>query len=149
MLQALPELVLMLRWQPAELRIVLQGALLFSGRHIFVTTQPVAGVTLLLSPVLRLSWRLLLAVWLALRGLVSLSRRVVTILLGRAENGNGKHGGETCRHQSHRHMSRSFQVSRLSFPRIFNIGSINSGSIVNPVSRFAIATFLLRDNYFL
>ena len=140
MLQALPELVLMLRRQPAELRIVLQGALLFSRRHIFVTTQPVAGVTLLLSPVLRLSWRLLLAVWLALRGLVSLSRGVVRHLLRRGGRGKSKHGGDTCCHQSHRHMSRSFQVSRLRFPRIFNSGSINSGSIVNPVSRFAIAT---------
>src|ERR1700737_1984265 len=105
MLQALPELVLMLRRQPAELRIVLQGALLFSGRHIFVTTQPVASVTLLLSPVLRLSWRLLLAVWLVLRGLVSLSRGVVRHLLRRGERGKRKHGGHTCCHQSDRHLS--------------------------------------------
>ena len=121
MLQTLPELVLMLRRQPAELRIVLQGPFLFSGGHIFITTQPVTRVPLLLTRALRLSWRLLLAVWLALWSLVSLSRRVVTILLHRAGSRKSKHGGETCCHQHLRQMPRSCQVSRLLFPGICTV----------------------------
>ncbi len=113
MLQALPELLLLRRRQPPELGIVLQHTFLFVGRQILVTTQPVARVTLLLPRTWRLSWRLLLGVWLALQGLVSLSRRLVSILLRRAGRGKVKHGGYTCHCQPSRHMFRAFQLSRL------------------------------------
>ncbi len=115
MLQALPELLLLRRRQTPELGIVLQHTFLFVGRQILVTTQPVARVTLLLPRALRWSWHLLLTVWLALGGLVSLSRRVVSIFLRRAGRGKSKHGSYPCRCQPSRQMSRTFQLSPRSF----------------------------------
>jgi hypothetical protein len=109
MLQALAELLLMLRRQPAELRIVLERPLLFVGRQILVTTQPVAGVALLSPRALRWSWRRLLAVWLAWRGLISLRRRMVIISLRRARRGKSEHGCYRCRRQPLRHLSHWFQ----------------------------------------
>jgi hypothetical protein len=44
---------------------------------------------------------------------------VVSILLRRRRRDKSKHGGDTSCHQPARHLSRSFQVSRLRFPRIF------------------------------
>ena len=107
----------MLRRQPAELRIVLQGPLLFSCGHILVPTQPVACVALLLPSALRLARRLLLMAWRALWGLVSLTRSVVRIFLRRAGRGESKHSGYACRCQPFRDMSPSFQISRLLFPQ--------------------------------
>ena len=46
MLQSLPQLLLTLRRQTAECRIVAQGALLFSGRQILVPAQPVTSMSL-------------------------------------------------------------------------------------------------------
>ena len=44
MLQALAKLLLLLGWQVAKRRIVLQRPLLFRRRQIFVLAQPVPGV---------------------------------------------------------------------------------------------------------
>ncbi len=44
MLQAVPQPGLLLRRQPAELRIIFEGAALLCGRHILVMAKPVSGV---------------------------------------------------------------------------------------------------------
>jgi hypothetical protein len=114
MLQTLPELLL-LRWrQPPELGIVLQHTFLFVGRHIFVTTQPVARV----SRALRRSRRLLLTSWLVLRDWASGSGLLVSIFLCHAGRGKGKHRRNNGQCQAFRQIPRMFQVSRLLFPRI-------------------------------
>jgi hypothetical protein len=58
-LQTLPQLLLPLRRQVLKLPVVLQCAFLFPGWKVFVTSQPIAGMALLLMslPLLRL-WRL-------------------------------------------------------------------------------------------
>lgn len=109
MLQPLPELFLMLGRQPAELRIALQSPFLLPGRHVLVTTQPVARVAGLSPYVLGLTRRRLLAAGRALLGLVSLPRCVGAISLRSAGSGKGKHGGYASRRQPLREMFRSFQ----------------------------------------
>jgi hypothetical protein len=44
MLQPLPQLRLLLRGKPAELRIVFERAALLRRRQIFIAAQPVSGV---------------------------------------------------------------------------------------------------------
>jgi hypothetical protein len=106
----------MLRRQPTELGIVLQCPLLFVGRHILVTAQPVARVAGWPPHTLRWTWHLLLAVWLALRGLVSLRRYIAATSLRYAKSGKSKHGSHACRRQPLRKISRSFQFPVLLFP---------------------------------
>jgi hypothetical protein len=102
-------LFLMLGRQPAELRIALQSPFLLPGRHVLVTTQPVARVAGLSPYVLGLTRRRLLAAGRALLGLVSLPRCVGAISLRSAGSGKGKHGGYASRRQPLREMFRSFQ----------------------------------------
>src|ERR1700730_3179996 len=115
MLQSLAELLLMLRRQPAKLGIALQSSLLFIGRHILVTTQPVARVAGVSPDVWWLTRRRVLAVWLALRALISLPRHIAAVSLRRARSGKSQHGGHACRRQPLRKMSRSFQFPACSF----------------------------------
>jgi len=110
MLQPLPQLLLLRRWQTAECGIALQCAFLLSRRHILVAAKPVAGMSCSWERRLRM-----ILIWMTLirRALVRMtwSRRCLPCLHGavnaalRDARIHWHHNGR-CRQHSRRHPSR-------------------------------------------
>lgn len=104
MLKPLTQLLLSLCRQATESRIILQCALLLSGREIFVASQPIPSVALLL--------------WMSLRRPLYLGpwRLGWMFLLSRPEDSSLGRAGEGNRHRNRqtgdRHESRSVSPPR-------------------------------------